>query len=368
MSHPSPGQRLAASRVLTPSGMVDDAVVVIDGDGIITGVEVASGPVPDRVIAPGFVDVQVNGVDDVDCSRADGADWERLDHLLLAQGTTTWCPTLITAPLDRFDAPLQRIAAAMSRPEAPRPTIAGAHLEGPFLGGAPGAHPPKHIVPIDMAWLEALPRHVVMLTLGAEQPQAEAAIRLLRERGVLVSIGHTTASHDDVEIAVAAGAQMATHLFNGMTGLHHRTPGVAASVLLHPTCAASVIADGVHVHARMLQLAARLLGRDRMLLVTDAVAWRAGTVGAIGMELRDGAPRLPDGTLAGSAVTMDEAVRTCVDAGIDLEHALVAASTVPARLLGLDDRGLIAPGRRADLVLLSPGLEVEATMVAGRLP
>ena len=143
---------------------------------------------------------------------------------------------------------------------------------------------------------------------------------------------------------------------------------LAASVLMHATCAASVIADGVHVHPRMLQLAARLLGPDRMLLVTDAVAWRAGTVGAIGMELRDGAPRLPDGTLAGSAVTMDAAVRMCVDAGIDLEHALVAASTVPARLLGLRDRGVIAPGRRADLVLLSPGLEVEATLVAGRQP
>lgn len=365
MPHPSSGQRLAASRVLTVDGFVDDAVVVIDDDGIITAVEAASGAVPDRVIAPGFVDVQVNGVDDVDCSRADGADWDRLDQLLLAQGVTTWCPTLITAPLNRFEAPLHRIGAAMARPSVPRPTIAGAHLEGPFLGGAPGAHPPKHIVPIDLAWLEALPRHVAMVTLGAEQPQAEAAIRLLRDRGVLVSIGHTTASHDDVERAVTAGAQMATHLFNGMTGLHHRSPGVAASVLMHATCAASVIADGVHVHPRMLQLAARLLGPNRMLLVTDAVAWRAGTVGAIGMELRDGAPRLPDGTLAGSAVTMDAAVRTCVAAGIPLEQTLRAASTVPARLLGLGDRGVIAPGRRADIVLLSPDLEVECTMIAG---
>jgi N-acetylglucosamine-6-phosphate deacetylase len=359
-------QRLVAGRVLTPSGFVHDAAVVIDDDGMISAVEAATGPVPDRLIAPGFVDVQVNGVDDVDCSRADGDDWFRLDELLLAQGVTTWCPTLITAPLDRFTGPLERIAAAMNRPSAARPHIAGVHLEGPFLGSAPGAHPRTHIVPIDLGWLRALPHHVAMVTLGAEQPDAPEAIRLLRERGVLVSIGHTTATHDDVDRAVRAGAQMATHLFNAMTGLHHRNPGVAASVLVHPTCAASLIADGVHVHPRMLLIAARLLGPDRMVLVTDAVAWRAGTVGAIGMELRDGAPRLPDGTLAGSAVTMDAAVRNCVAAGIPLEHTLVAASTVPARLLGLADRGVVAPGRRADLVVLTPDLTVEQTLVAGR--
>ncbi len=357
--------RLAASRVLTSSGFVDDAVVVIADDGVIIAIEPATGPVPNRVIAPGFVDVQVNGVDDVDCSRADGADWDRLDRLLLAQGVTTWCPTLITAPLDRFAAPLARIAAAMARPDPQRPHIAGAHLEGPFLGGSPGAHPPAHIVPIDLEWLRALPHHVAMITLGAEQSLAVEASRLLRERGVLVAIGHTTASHDDVIAAIDAGAQMATHLFNAMSGLHHRDPGVAASVLTHPTAAASVIADAVHVHPRMLLLAARLLGHDRMLLVTDAVAWRSGTVGAVGMELRDGAPRLADDTLAGSSVTMDEAVRTCVAAGIDLDHALRAAATVPARLLGLVDRGVIEPGRRADLVVLTPDLTVETTVVGG---
>jgi N-acetylglucosamine-6-phosphate deacetylase len=361
-------QRLAATRILTVSGFVHDAVVVIGGDGIIVAIEPATGPVPDRVIAPGFVDVQVNGVDDVDCSRADGADWDRLDRLLLAQGVTTWCPTLITAPLDRFAAPLDRIAAAMARPDAQRPCIAGAHLEGPFLGGAPGAHPPEHIVPIDLEWLRALPRHVAMITLGAEQPQAVEAIRLLSERGVLVSIGHTMASHSDVVAAIGAGAQMATHLFNGMSGLHHRDPGVAASVLTHPTAAASVIADAVHVHPRMLLLAARLLGDERMLLVTDAVAWKSGIVGAVGLALRDGAPRLADGTLAGSTVTMDEAVRTCVAAGIGLDHALRAASTVPARLLGLADRGVIQPGRRADLVVLSSELQVELTVVGGPRP
>ncbi|CAB4551225.1 unannotated protein [freshwater metagenome] len=358
-------QRIAASQVLTPSGIVRDSVVVVDDDGLVEAVEPAAGPVPDRVVAPGFVDLQVNGIDDVDCATADGADWDRLDQLLLAQGVTTWCPTLVTMPLDRFAAPLARIDAAMHRPDGLRPTIAGAHLEGPFLGGAPGAHPPKHIVPIDPSWIDALPDHVVMVTLAAEQPLAADTTRHLRERGVLVSIGHTTASHEQVIATLDAGASMATHLFNGMSGLHHRDPGVAASVLTHPTAAASLIADGVHVHPRMLLLAARALGPDRTVLVTDAAAWRAGTVGQIGVTMRDGAPRLPDGTLAGSAVTMDAAVRTLVAAGVPRDHALRAASTVPARLLGLHDRGEIVPGRRADLVVLSPELDVRCTLVGG---
>ena len=142
---------------------------------------------------------------------------------------------------------------------------------------------------------------------------------------------------------------MATHLFNGMTGLHHREPGVAASVLTHPTAAASLIADGVHVHPRMLLLAASVLGPERTVLVTDAVAWRAGAAGPVRLELRDGAARLPSGTLAGSATTMDACVRTMVDAGVPLEHALRAASTVPARLLGRTDRGRdrAGPARRS---------------------
>lgn len=354
---------LAARRVLTARGWVDDAVVTVDG-GTIVAVEPARGPVPDRIVAPGFVDLQVNGIDDVDCATAAGDDWQRLDDLLLAQGVTTWCPTLVTAPLDRYAAPLGRIGEAMHRPGA-RPAIAGVHLEGPFLGGATGAHRPDLVVPIDLDWLAGLPDHVAMVTLGAEQPAATAAIELLRRRGVLVSIGHTTAGHDEVTAALDAGASMATHLFNAMSGLHHRQPGVAASILTDPRAAASMIADGVHVHPRMLLLAATVLGPDRTVLVTDAVAWRAGRVGAVGIRLVDGTPRLPDGTLAGSAVTMDGSIRVCAAAGVPLAHALGAASTVPARLLGLRDRGAIEPGRRADLVVLTPELTVEATFVGG---
>ncbi|MDO8362401.1 MAG: amidohydrolase family protein [Actinomycetota bacterium] len=360
---------LVASRVLTPAGWTGPARVQIE-DGVIAAVQPyephSTAPdACDGLLVPGFVDLQVNGIDDTDVASAAGDDWERLDQLLLAQGVTTWCPTLVTMPLAAYARPLARIAEAMARPVDGRPTIAGAHLEGPFLGAAPGAHPRELITPIDLEWLRALPAHVALVTLGAEQPAAEAATALLAAAGRLVSIGHTMAGEHQFDAVVAAGARLTTHLFNGMSGLHHRSPGVAAFALTNPVVCASLIADGVHVHPRMLKLAFAALGGERAVLVTDAVAWRRGTVGGIGLQFRDGAPRLADGTLAGSAVSMDAAIRLCVASGVPLADALVAASTNPARLLGLRDRGTVQVGMRADLVLLSAALEVQQVWVAG---
>ena len=316
------------------------------------------------VLLPGFVDLQVNGIDDTDVATADGDDWTRLDGLLVQQGVTSWCPTLITMPLDRYAAPLQRIATAIDRPAAGRPFIAGVHLEGPFLGGAPGAHRPELIVPIDLDWIDQLPSHVRLVTLGAEQPLATQAISRLVDRGVLVSIGHTRASSDEFDAAVGAGAGLVTHLFNAMSGANHREPGVAVFAMIEPRVGVSIIADGVHVHPAVVRLAFAAIG-DRAVLVTDAVAWRSGTVGPVGIELRDGAPRLPDGTLAGSALTMDAAIRTCVDAGIQLADAVHAASTEPARRLGLTDRGAIGDRAASRPGGDDPELQVEQTWVAG---
>lgn len=355
---------IGAARVLTPTGWLGPATVTVR-DGLITSVDPSGSPATDRWLVPGFVDLQVNGIDDIDVATADGGDWDRIDSLLLAQGVTTWCPTLVTMPLTRYAAPLTRIADAMaSRPHG-RPSIAGAHLEGPFLGRAAGAHPPDLIVDIDLDWLSSLPPHVAVVTLGAEQTRAVEATRALVARGVLVSIGHTRATEAEFDATVEAGARLTTHLFNGMSGVHHRDPGVAVFALTNPAVSASLIADAVHVHPRVLRLAFQALGRDRVVLVTDAVAWRAGSAGPIGIAMRDGAPRLADGTLAGSTVTMDAAIRTCISAGVDPVVAFGAASTNSARLLGLADRGEIAVGRRADLVALTPELEIEQVWAYG---
>ena len=256
---------------LTPEGWSGPVRLHIE-DGVNAAIEPLDRVASALRIVPGFVDLQVNGVDDIDVSVASGADWDRLDALLLAQGVTTWCPTLVTMPLDRYERPLQRIADAMARPSAARPTIAGAHLEGPFLGRSPGAHPPELIVPIDLDWLAALPPHVAMVTLAAEQPLAVDATLHLTLHDRLVSIGHTQCSEDEFDACVAAGARLTTHLFNGMSGVHHRSPGVAVFAMTNPEVSASIIADDVHVHPRVVRMAAQALGADRMVLVTDAVA------------------------------------------------------------------------------------------------
>ncbi|MBV9663483.1 MAG: amidohydrolase family protein, partial [Actinobacteria bacterium] len=336
---------IAARRVVTPAGVVENARVDVE-DSSITAVEHASGVVPDRVLVPGFVDLQVNGIDDIDVTDAEGGDWERLDHLLLAQGVTTWCPTLVTMSLPAYAAPLARIAEAARRSGGGRPHIAGAHLEGPFLGGAPGAHPIEHLSPIDLAWLEALPDVVKVVTLAPELPDAPIAITQLADRGVLVSLGHTTATFEQMHRAADAGARLVTHLYNGMGGLHHRQPGVVGAALADERLATSLIADLVHVHPAALAIAFAAKG-DGAVLVTDAVAWNRPTHAGREIVLGpDGAPCLADGTLAGSALTMDAAVRNVVHhAGVSLEQALTAAATTPARLLGLADRGGIEPGR-----------------------
>lgn len=352
-------ERVHAERIITPDGDRGPGAVVVD-DGHIVGIEAGEPGHPQAasVVCPGFVDVQVNGIGAIDVASASGSDWDALDADLLAQGVTTWCPTLVSAPLERFDAPLERIAHAAGRDDAVvRPTIAGAHLEGPFLGGAPGAHPLKFLQPPDLDWLAALPAIVRLVTLAPECTGALDAIRLLCDRGVLVSLGHSTATYEQAIAAIDAGARLVTHCFNGMGPLHHRQPGLLGAALTDDRVAVSLITDLVHVHEAGIRLVFRAKTAHRVALVTDAVAWHG-----------DGdAPRLPDGTLMGSTLTADAAVRNAVQrCAVTLEDAVQAAATTPADLLGLRDRGRIEVGARADLVTLTSDLRVARTWVQGR--
>lgn len=344
------------------SGPVEVAVA----GGQITGIRPAADPGDRTVLIPGFIDLQVNGMDDVDVAIADGPDWDRLDGILVATGVTAWLPTLVSQRIDRYEAPLARIAEARDRLGA-HPAVLGAHLEGPFLGDRTGAHDPRAVIPIDGAWLAGLPDVVRLLTIGAEQHDALDAIVALTERGVVVSLGHSGATADRAAEAFDAGAAMVTHLFNAMAPLHQREPGVAGAALADDRVTAGLIADLVHVHPALIRTAFRTKGASRVALVTDALGWRAGRLAAAGVTLVDGAPRLADGTIAGSALTMDAAVRNVVDAaGIPLADALVAASTTPADVLGDRSRGRIVIGARADLTLLDhDDLSVRRTVIAG---
>lgn len=350
---------ISAATIVTPDGLRGPSTIVID-DGRIARIDDATtGQIPARVLCPGFVDVQVNGVGPVDVATADGPDWDDLDTRLLAQGVTTWCPTLVSAPLDRMRAAVDRVAAAAARSDGTvRPHLAGAHLEGPFLGGAPGAHPVGLIRPPDLEWLAALPDVVRVVTLAPEAEHALDAIRLLVERNVVVSLGHSTATYEEAVAAIDAGARLVTHCFNGMGPLHHRAPGLIGAALTDERVAVSLITDLVHVHPAAISLVFRAKRAARVALVTDAVAWE----GDPGVD----APRLPNGTLMGSVLTADKAVRNAVrECGIPLADAVTAAATTPANLLGLTDRGRVEVGARADLVALDPDLTVQQTWVGG---
>lgn len=364
MSGPG-SQAVAAATVHTPEGPVGPAVVEVEGDRI-TAVRSGGRAPPAVTVVPGFVDLQVNGMDDLDVSVADGTDWERLDQLTAATGVTAWLPTLVSRPLDRYAAPLERIAAA-GRRAGPRPVVLGAHLEGPFLGDRPGAHPPELLVDPDPGWIDALPDVVRLVTLSPERAGALAAVETLVRRGVVVSLGHSGAELTLARAAVDAGATMVTHLFNAMGPLHHRAPGIAGAALADDRVTAGLVADLVHVHPALVTTAFRTKGPEHLALVTDAVAWRSGRAADRDVRLRDGAPRLADGTIAGSALTMDQAVRNVVDrAGVSVAAAVRAASTTPADVLGDPTRGRVAVGARADLVVLDDDdLTVRRTLVGG---
>jgi N-acetylglucosamine-6-phosphate deacetylase len=222
----------------------------------------------------------------------------------------------------------------------------GVHLEGPFLGGAPGAHPKELVRPVELDWLLALcDRYaglVAVVTLAPEADPGFAATRALAQRGIVVSLGHTVASYDDARAAADAGARMVTHLFNGMSAMHHRAPGVAGAALDDVRLVPSLIADLVHVHPVALRIA--LAARPDAVLVSDRVA-APSDVDAV---------RLADGTLAGSVVTMEASVRNLVANGVSVGAAVRAATGNPARALGLADRGRVAAGCRSDLIWLDP--------------
>jgi N-acetylglucosamine-6-phosphate deacetylase len=333
-------------------------------DGRIVAVGAGTAPLGaedlgDAIVGPGFVDVQVNGTGAVDFASAPVEQIVAAVDALAAGGTTGVLLAICSAPLDAYDVMLERA----DRVRAARPQVVlGVHLEGPFLGGAPGAHPLAVLRSVDLAFLgrvlDTYGDLVRLVTLAPEADTGFAATRMLSERNVVVALGHSTVDFDGARRAADAGASMVTHLFNGMAAMHHRAPGLAGAGLDDSRLRPSLIADFVHVHPALLKVALR--ARADAVLVTDAVATEPPVVA------RDGAAYLADGTLAGSTLTMDAVLRNVVSIGVPVPAAVRHASGNPARALGLNDRGRIAPGARADLVALDPmTLSVRTVWVGG---
>jgi N-acetylglucosamine-6-phosphate deacetylase len=378
---------ITAPRVLTGVAGADPVpagYVVVDGDTIIEDGAGAAPPgpaavvLPDGVLAPGFVDLQINGYRGVDFQDADADGWSTVARRLPETGTTAFQPTMITAPVAELAVALAAAAAFVpSIRDGAR--VLGVHVEGPFLSPARrGAHNPAFITdpaPAAVAeLLAAAPGLLRLVTLAPERPGGLAAIEALTAAGVLASVGHSDATAEQVGQAAAAGARMVTHLFNAQRPLGHREPGVVGQALTDTRLTSGLILDLHHVVTAPAQIAFAA-APGRIALVTDAVTCAGMPPGVyllggepITLPAGDGVPPMrADGTLAGSALRMDRAVANAVSCGLALPTAVAAATRVPADLIGRPDLGRLSPGAAADLVWLGPDLTTRATWVAGRL-
>jgi N-acetylglucosamine-6-phosphate deacetylase len=288
-------------------------------------------------------------------------------------GVTAFLPTLVSSPLERYAAAIQAFRATRQEPDTA--TILGLHLEGPYLSGSKaGAHLIHYLRRPSLKELRYLDPEVIrVVTLAPELPQAIPFIGALREKGIRVGLGHSVASYDQTLAALAAGANFGGHIFNGMGGLHHRHPGIAGALLAEPDLALSLIADGVHVHPSLLALVAAAKQATCVCLISDGMA-AAGMgegeyyLGEQKVTADNNAVRLANGALAGTMMTLDQAVRNMVFlAGRPVAEALQMASATPANLLGLTHKGWLKPGNDADLILLDDSLTVALTMINGQI-
>ncbi|MGB6026691.1 MAG: N-acetylglucosamine-6-phosphate deacetylase [Candidatus Sulfotelmatobacter sp.] len=387
---------LSANRLFTPQEEIKDALLFIE-DGLISAVSsraereipknarvvnLASEGPTEGILAPGFVDIHMHGGAGVDLMRAAPGELPRLNKFLTNHGVTGYFPTTVAAPLDQTCAALERLADAIEGAQTSqaeggaieaRPL--GIHLEGPFLSHKRrGVHPPEYLVeptlPIfDRLWQAARGR-VRMITIAPELPGALEVIAEAARRKVCVSIGHSDAVLEAARAGVRAGARHATHTFNAMRPLDHRDPGILGEVLTDRLLSADIIADGIHVAPEVIQIFLRSVGLERSVLITDAMSAAGmpdGTyqLGPIQVEVKDG-KCTSNGSLAGSVLTMDRAVRNITRfSHWTLREAVRAATLNATRAVGLAQLGELAPGAEANIIVLSPDGEVRRTIVRG---
>ncbi|GAB3411419.1 N-acetylglucosamine-6-phosphate deacetylase [Flindersiella endophytica] len=374
---------LVGARVVTPRRVLDPGWLTVAGQRIVS---VGAGHVPPvdgdvfdlsgRYVLPGFVDLHMHGGGGAQITTSDPDEILRAIAFHRRHGTTRTLASLVTDELDRMAAAVRTIAGLMDGDDR-ADSVAGIHLEGPFLNPAKrGSHHRDHLLapsrPGLRHLLDAGSGHVRVVTLAPELPGGLDLVHDAVSRGVIAAVGHTDASYDEARAAFAAGARLATHLFNGMRQFHHRDPGPAGAALADDNVVCELINDGFHVHEEAVRVAVNAAGPDRIAFITDATPAAGMTdgefrLGPVPVFARGGEVRLADGTFAGSTLTMDATVRHAVRCvGLSLVEAATAAATTPATLLGLGDRtGSLRPGLDADLVVLSERLTVEAVLSRG---
>jgi N-acetylglucosamine-6-phosphate deacetylase len=370
--------------VYAPDRVIAGGAVLVDGGRIAYAGPVDGAPRPAGVsvidasglaLVPGFIDLQINGAFGHDFTDDPSSIWT-VASALPRFGVTTFLPTIITSPLETVAA--ARRAVVDGRPSGFRGAEPlGLHLEGPFLNPAKkGAHNGAYLRPPapDAVAQWSPPDGVRLVTLAPELPGARGVVTALTERGVVVSAGHSMATFEEAVAGFDAGIRYGTHLFNAMPVLHHREPGLPGALLADSRTTVGLIADGIHTHRAIVPLVWQAVGASRVTLVTDAMAALgmppgAHRLGELHVQVDRTGARLADGTLAGSVLSMDQALRNVMAfTGRPLAEVLRAVTHTPARLLGLDnERGAIRPGLVADLVLLSSDHQVRLTVAGGEV-
>jgi len=372
--------------LLTPTATITNPVMIVEQGTVIRiesrdRLELPHGVNPkdfdDCIIAPGFIDIHVHGSAGYDAMQADQTARGDFEKFLARHGVTAYCPTTVAAPIDTTQTALERLADAIEaepgQASGARPL--GIHLEGPFISRAcRGAHPAENLLSPTVAtfhkfWQSAR-GHIRMITIAPELDGATELIAEATRRGVCVSLGHSDATLQSARHGFAAGARHATHTFNAMRRLDHRDPGILGEVLTNDQVTADVIADGFHVAPTMIDLLLKTKGIENVALITDAIS-AAGMpdgryqLGPFEVELKAGRCLIGD-RLAGSALTMDRAVRNLMNfAKVDLQQAVRAATINPSRIVGAQKNGVLEPGADANFVVLTSAGEVRATVIKG---
>ena len=382
----------SAARLYTPAEEIRDPLLSVENGRIVDVFSRASKEVPanakvvdfgDAILAPGFLDIHIHGGAGLDVMRAPVSEMGRLGAFEASHGVTGYFPTTVAAPMDATCAALERLAQTIEVAEEhgtnggeahARPL--GIHLEGPFLSHKRrGVHPPEYLIEptveiFDRMWQSAR-GHVRMMTIAPEIPGAMEVIAEAARRKVCVSIGHSDAELPAAQAAVKAGARHATHTFNAMRPLDHRAPGIIGEVLSNDALSADLIADGIHVAPEVVKVFLRAKGHERAVLITDAISATGMPdgqyqLGPILVDVKDG-KCTSGGSLAGSVLTMDRAVRNVTQfSKWTLRDAVRAATLNPALAAGLiQNYGALATGAVADFVVLSPAGDVMKTVVGG---
>jgi N-acetylglucosamine-6-phosphate deacetylase len=384
-------RRLLKNAVIyAETGKIEQGYVLTEGDKIVEVGPMSSCPAsseaevveldPSFSVVPGFIDVHIHGASGADVMDATDEALRTMAKTLPKEGTTSFLATTMTAPIEQIERALQNVAQYIdsSNPSG-EAEVLGIHLEGPFISPKrAGAQHPKNIIEPNIElfqkWQNIANGHIRLVTLAPEEKNGLALTAYLKEHGVVASIGHSDAVYKQVKAAIDAGVKHATHLFNGMRGIHHREPGVAGAVLMHEEVICELIADGVHVAPEMIRFAYQNKGSAGLILITDAMRAKclgAGTYELGGQEVTVQGEKatLRDGTLAGSILKLGDAVKNAmVYTGCTLEDIIRMTSWNPAKQLGvLDRKGSIRAGKDADLVVLNERHDVVMTICRGKL-